>query len=72
MAFSSTDLTTIEAAIASGSLRVRFGDGREVHYQTTADMLRARDAINEDILNNSAAPPSRMTRVIFNNGRSGY
>ena len=57
--------TAIETAIATGTLRVRFADGREVFYQNTRDLLAARDAINQDLTAQSASPPSRMTRVIY-------
>lgn len=40
------DLIVIETAIASGTLRVKFAD-REVQYQTTADLLKAREAIRK-------------------------
>ena len=38
MAFSQTDLDAIDAAIASGALRVKYKD-REVQYQSLADLL---------------------------------
>ena len=49
MAWTTTDLTAIESAIASGVLRVRFSDGREVQYQSLADLLRVRDVIKGSI-----------------------
>lgn len=48
MAWTVTDLAVIEAAIASGTLRVQFGD-RMVQYQTLSDLLKARDAIMTSI-----------------------
>ena len=44
MSFSERDLRSIEDAIASGTLKVRYAD-REVWYQTTADLLKARETI---------------------------
>ena len=44
MAFSQTDLDAIDAAIASGALRVKYKD-REVQYQSLADLLSARSVI---------------------------
>lgn len=41
MAFSQTDLDALEEAIASGALKVKYAD-REVTYQATGDMLKAR------------------------------
>lgn len=45
MAFTSADLDALDRAIASGTLRVRFSDGREVTYQSLDAMLRARAVI---------------------------
>ena len=45
MAWSPSDLDTIEAAIANPEEIVRFADGREVRYARTEDLLKARDAI---------------------------
>ena len=46
--FSEADLKRIEAAIASGTLRVRYAD-REVWYQSTADLLKAREAMKREL-----------------------
>ena len=64
MAFTSADLATIDAAIATGALRVKFADGREVAYQTGADLLRARALIASEISASASTPPARMTRVV--------
>lgn len=64
MAFSASDLATIEAAIASGTLRVKFADGREVTYQNADEMMRVRSAVQGEIAAASAAPPQRMSRVV--------
>lgn len=64
MAFTSTDLSTIEAAIATGTLRVRFADGREVTYQSGADLRAARAMILSEVTAAAATPPARMTRVV--------
>lgn len=69
MAFSADDLATIEAAITSGATLVRFGDGREVRYNTTGELIAAREAILQSIAAGSAVQPSRMTRVIYSDGR---
>lgn len=68
MAFTKTDLDSIEDAIASGALRVRFADGREVYYQTSAEMLRVRAAIAASLLDSQPTPTPRMTRVVVNRG----
>jgi hypothetical protein len=40
MAFTQADLDALTAAYASGTLRVRFSDGKEVTYPTGDDLLR--------------------------------
>lgn len=42
MAFTSTDIANIDAAIASGELDVRFQDGRQVRYRSIAELQRAK------------------------------
>ena len=42
MAFSAADLATLDSAIASGVVQVRFADGRQVNYGTVDALLRAR------------------------------
>ncbi len=64
MAFTATDLTTIETALATGALRVRYADGREVTYQTADEMLRVRAAMQAEINATAVSPTSRMVRVV--------
>jgi hypothetical protein len=40
MAWTVADLDALKAADASGTLRVRFSDGKEVTYPTGEDLLR--------------------------------
>jgi hypothetical protein len=40
MAWTQADLDALKAAYASGTLRVRFSDGKEVTYPTGDDLLR--------------------------------
>lgn len=68
MAFTAADLSTIDTAIATGAMRVKFADGREVTYQTGADLLRARALIQSEIAAESATPPQRLTRVVHVRG----
>ncbi|KWV42120.1 MULTISPECIES: hypothetical protein [Rhizobium] len=49
MAWTQTDLDTINAAIATGAKRVRF-QTHEVEYQSLKDMLTARDLIKAEVL----------------------
>ncbi len=48
MAWTATDLTAIERAIASGELSVQFAD-RRVQYRSIDELLKARDVIKEAI-----------------------
>ena len=48
MAWSDTDLTAIETAIASGTLRVRYSD-REVLYRDFDDLMAARQLIRGEL-----------------------
>jgi hypothetical protein len=48
MAFSQSELTAIEAAIASGSLSVKYQD-RSVTYRSLDDMLRIRDLMRREL-----------------------
>jgi hypothetical protein len=65
MALTSADLTAIETAIASGVLRVRFSDGREVQYQSLDDLLKAREFIKNDLTQAGGAVPTRSTYASF-------
>ena len=49
MAWSAADLATLEAAIASGTLSVRFSDGRQVTYHSMEAMLRLRAVMRAEI-----------------------
>lgn len=49
MAYTQTDLDAIEAAMASGVLRVRDRNGSEIQYRNFEDMRRARDLIREEL-----------------------
>lgn len=45
MAYGQTDLDALELAIATGALKVRYADGREVTYRSLADMRSVRREI---------------------------
>lgn len=53
MAWTSTDLATIEAAIAQGTLRISFSD-RTIEYRSISELLKARDAIKAAISGSSS------------------
>ncbi len=55
---------SLRAALASGALRVRSPDGREVQYQTSDQLLRAIAAVDGEIAAASQTPPPRMRRVV--------
>ena len=61
MAWTQTDLDVIDAAIASGTLSVRFSDGRMVTYQSLDAMLKARAVIWAALNNAAAAPINRSS-----------
>lgn len=49
MAFTSDDVATIKAAIATGGLRVRYADGREVQYRSLAEMRETLRMMQDDV-----------------------
>jgi hypothetical protein len=55
MAWTQTDLDTIEAAIVKRERRVRYADGREVEYASTEELFKVRDAIKSAIAGTAAA-----------------
>jgi hypothetical protein len=63
MAFSQSDLTTLEAAIASGVLEVRYGD-KTVRYNTVTDMLQLRDRMRCELAG-STTQSRRTTLAAF-------
>jgi|WetSurMetagenome_2_1015567.scaffolds.fasta_scaffold187055_2 hypothetical protein len=65
MALTTADLTAIETAIASGVLRVRFSDGREVQYQSLSDLLKAREFIKNDLTQSGGTASTRATFASF-------
>jgi len=64
MAFTQAQLDALEAAIASGTLEVRYGD-KTVRYQSTSDMIKARDLIRDQLNSTSATQKSRATFASF-------
>jgi len=49
MAFTQSDLTAIDGAIASGELTVRTADGKQVTLRSMSELLQARQAISAGI-----------------------
>ena len=61
MAFTSTDLAGIDAAIASGELTVRTADGKLVTLRSMGELLQARQAIAAEVASTSSpGSPARM------------
>jgi len=68
MAFTTSDLTIIDEAIASGALEVRFQD-RMVRYNSIKDMLIARTLIESQLNPPGTFPVQRrQIRMITSSG----
>lgn len=50
MAWTQTDLDALSAAITDGIKRVVYADGRQVEYQTVADMLALRKEMRAEVV----------------------
>lgn len=61
MAFSPADADALRAAIATGALRVRHADGREVQYRTLREIRETLDMIERDI---AAGGPQRSRSFV--------
>lgn len=59
MAWTQADLDALRANIASGIMVTRFADGREVRYQTTADMMAAEQRIASFVASQISSPAPR-------------
>lgn len=49
MAWSQSDVATLEKAIATGAKSVRFSDGRMVEYNSLKDLLTALDLVKASL-----------------------
>jgi len=68
MAWTTDDLTNIEAAIAQGARRVRLGQ-REKEYHSIEQMEKARDMIKAEI--NGAATTNRRPSAFYSRTNKG-
>jgi hypothetical protein len=69
MAWTQADLDVLKAAYASGTLRVRFSDGKEVTYPTGDDLLRRIRIVAAELAVASAGQPLPVGRfAIFRRG----
>jgi hypothetical protein len=66
MAFSSTDVETLEAAIASGTKRVSIG-GRDIEYRSMDDLISAYNLIKRQV---EASSRPRLRRGRYNSAYS--
>lgn len=61
MAWTQADIDRIDAAIAAGTLAVRFSDGRSVTYHSLEAMMSARGLMWAAMNGASAAPVNRSS-----------
>ncbi len=67
MAFTQTDLDTINEAIASGALEVRFQD-RTTIYRSMKELLMAKAEIEAELAINGGSVIIRQIRPVIHNG----
>lgn len=62
MAFTSTDIAAMKAALATGATEVRWADGRMVKYNTSRDLMAAIEFAERDLAAaNTAFPRTTYT-----------
>lgn len=61
MAFTTTQLTAIESAMASGELMVEY-EGKKVQYRSMADLVIARNTVRAELIaTGQLTPPAIIT-----------
>lgn len=65
MAWTQSQLTAIEAAIALGAMKVKYED-REVTYHSLAEMLRLRDMMRAEL--GQTTPGRRLIHAAYSKG----
>ena len=68
MDFSQENLTALRAAIASGVMKVRYADGREIAYQSTEAMLKAEQRIMDALAAQRPGGRRRRRAAAYRNG----
>lgn len=68
MAFTSTDVARLEAAIAAGVRRVTFADGRSTEYQSADHMLAALKVMRSDVAGEAIGGQRRRRVTILRVG----
>lgn len=61
MAFTQTDLDAVNAAVASGELKIEVA-GRMVQYRSMDELITARDLITADLASAATASASSVRR----------
>jgi hypothetical protein len=61
MAFTQSQLTALESAIAQGALTVQFND-RRITYHSLGEMIQLRNTMRAEL--GIAAPASSLSRII--------
>jgi adenylate kinase len=61
MAFTQTDLDAVNAAVASGELKIEVA-GRMVMYRSMDELIKARDIIQADLASAATASTSAVRR----------
>ena len=65
MAYTSTELQELRAAMASGVLKTRFGDGREITFRTLAEMQEQERVMAAELESGSQFKPVRRIYQSF-------
>lgn len=65
MAYTSADLAILERAVASGVMRVRYSDGKEVTYRSTDELLRAIAVVKAQIAQAAGSPRTMSALASF-------
>ena len=65
MAYTSTELQELRAAMASGVLKTRFSDGREITFRTLAEMQEQERAMAAELESGSQFRPVRRIYQSF-------
>ncbi len=68
MSYTAEDLATLERAVASGVMRVRYSDGKEVTYRSTDELLRAIGVVKGQLAQASGAPRTMSAFASFSRG----
>jgi hypothetical protein len=67
MAYTLNQYNGICAAIASGELRVRY-DGKEVEYRSVADLLKAKQQIESELIATGQLQPPTVSGGVARGG----